>query len=104
MALTVNGLTIGDDGTGFVVPTYSEIREALARRYALLTGGDTDTSPGSDVGNMIDMHATTVDMCMQAIREDRVARPARVKGVMAQVSLDAGGVIPRLLNWATRPR
>jgi hypothetical protein len=64
------GLTIGDDGTGFVVPTYAEIREALAQRIRNLRGiANLHTEPGSEFGDVVDLETTTLDIACQGMQQ-----------------------------------
>lgn len=70
MAVTIWGLTIGDDGTGFQVPTYAIFREALAVRIRKLRGkANLQTQPGSFFGNIIDLVTTGVDLAAQNARQ-----------------------------------
>ena len=86
MAVTIWGLTIGDDGTGFVVPTYAQIREALAVRLRQLRGlANLVTSPGSFFGNLIDDVVTGVDI---AVQSSQVAVERTIFTQMQDVALD----------------
>ena len=70
MAVTIWGLTIGDDGTGFQVPTYAIFREAMAVRIRKLRGkANLQTQPGSFFGNIIDLVTTGVDLAAQNARQ-----------------------------------
>lgn len=70
MAVTFLGLTIGDDGTGIVVPTYAQWRAAFENRLRALRGiANLRTEPGSLYGNMIDLVVTGVDLAAQGVSE-----------------------------------
>lgn len=67
MAVTILGLTIGDDGTGFVVPTYAQVREALSNQYRALSGyANLQTQPSALYGYLVDLVTTGVDIAMQS--------------------------------------
>lgn len=67
MAVTFLGLTIGDDGTGFVVPTYAQWREAFALQARNLRGiANLQTQPGSFFGFIVDQCVTALDLAGQA--------------------------------------
>lgn len=86
MAVTIWGLTIGDDGTGFVVPTYAQIRDALAVRLRQLRGiANLVTAPGSFFGNLIDDVVTGVDV---AVQSSQVAVERTIFTQMQDVALD----------------
>lgn len=66
MAVTFLGLTIGDDGTGFVVPTYAAWRGAFSLRIRDLRGiANLQTQPGSFFGDVIDLVVSGVDLAGQ---------------------------------------
>lgn len=66
MAVTFLGLTIGDDGTGFVVPTYAQWRGAFALRVRDLRGiANLQTQPGSFFGDIIDLVVPGLDLAGQ---------------------------------------
>jgi len=70
MAITFLGLTIGDDGTGFQIPTYAQWRGALAQRIRTLRGiANLNTDPGSLFGDFVDMITQGVDLASQAASE-----------------------------------
>jgi len=70
VAVTIFGLTIGDDGTGWQWPTYAIIREAMAVRIRKLRGkANLQTQPGSFFGNIIDLVTTGVDLAGQNARQ-----------------------------------
>lgn len=74
MAVTILGLTIGDTGTGYVVPTYAQIREAIATKLRQLRNkANLQTQPGSLFGDFIDMVTAGSDLGMQG-NLDVVAR------------------------------
>lgn len=74
MAVTFLGLTIGDDGTGWVMPTGNQFRSAIAGYIAQLRGKpNLQTNPGSFFGDIIDLVVTGVDIAGQAA-SDAVAR------------------------------
>lgn len=86
MAVTIWGLTIGDDGTGFVVPSYAQIRDALAVRLRQLRGiANLVTAPGSFFGNLIDDVVTGVDV---AVQSSQVAVERTIFTQMQDVALD----------------
>ena len=67
---TILGLTIGDDGFGFVVPTFGQTREALATTIRELRGiANLNTAPGSPFGDIIDLTTTALDLAFQAARQ-----------------------------------
>lgn len=83
---TIWGLTIGDDGTGFVVPDYAQIREALASRIRQLRGiANLHTEPGSVFGDIIDLVTTGIDIANQGAQQ-AVART--IFTAMQGVALD----------------
>lgn len=70
MAITFLGLTLGDNGTGFVVPTYAQWRGAFETWIRDKRGrADLHTEPGSLYGTMIDLMVTGVDLAAQAASE-----------------------------------
>lgn len=86
MAITFLGLTIGDDGTGFKIPTYAEWREALSTEIRQLRGiANLNTTPGSLFGDFIDLSVTALDLASQAASE---AVSRTVFTAMQGVSLD----------------
>ena len=67
MAITFLGLTIGDNGTGFIIPTYAQWREALSIQIRQLRGiANLQTQPGSPFGDFIDLVTTGLDLASQA--------------------------------------
>lgn len=67
---TIWGITIGDDGFGFVVPTYATVREALATRIRQLRGiANLHTEPGSEFGDIIDLDTTAIDVALQGAQQ-----------------------------------
>lgn len=55
---------------GFVVPTYAEIREALAQRLRNLRGiANLHTEPGSEFGDVIDLETTSLDLSVQGMQQ-----------------------------------
>lgn len=67
MAITFLGLTIGDDGKGFVIPTYAQWRGALAQSIRNLRGiANLNTDPGSLFGDFVDLVTQGVDLAAQA--------------------------------------
>lgn len=86
MAITILGLTIGDDGSGWKVPTYAQWRDAISKRIRDLRGkANLQTQPGSLFGDMIDMLVTGVDAVTQNTTE---AVGRTVFTSMGGVSLD----------------
>ena len=70
MAFKFLGLTIGDDGTGFQMPTYAEWRAAISQKIRQLRGvSNLNTEPGSFFGDMVDLVVTGVDLAGQAASE-----------------------------------
>lgn len=70
MAVTFLGLTIGDDGTGWRMPTYVQFREAMAKRLRELRGiARLQTQPGSFFGDIIDITVIGLDLAGQAASE-----------------------------------
>ena len=70
MAVTILGLTVGDDGTGFVIPTYAQWRGVFESRIRTLRGiSNLRTEPGSFFGNIVDFVVTGVDAASQAAYE-----------------------------------
>ncbi len=86
MAVTIFGLTIGDDGTGWQWPTYALIREAMSVRIRKLRGkANLQTQPGSFFGNIIDLVVTPVDIAGQ---NSRLAVDRTIFTAMQGVALD----------------
>lgn len=70
MAVTFLGLTIGDDGTGWRMPTYAQFRETMAKSIRELRGlANLQTQPGSFFGDIIDLTVTGLDLAGQAASE-----------------------------------
>lgn len=70
MAVTILGLTVGDDGSGFVMPTYAQWRGAIAEQIRTLRGqANLQTQPGSFFGDQIDLVTTGVDISGQGSNE-----------------------------------
>ena len=86
MAITFLGLVIGDDGTGFKIPTYSQWRGALSKQIRALRGiANLNTDPGSLFGDFIDLVTTAVDLAGQAASE---AVSRTVFNAMSGIALD----------------
>lgn len=86
MAVTIWGLTIGDDGTGFVVPSFAQIRGALSNLLRQLRGvANLNTSPGSFFGNLIDDVVAGIDV---AVQSSQVAVERTIFTQMQGVALD----------------
>lgn len=86
MAITFLGLTIGDDGTGFKMPSYADWRGAFETTLRTLSGrANLHTEPGSLYGTMIDLVVTGVDLAGQAASE---AVSRTVFNAMGGVSLE----------------
>lgn len=86
MAVTLWGLTFGDDGTGFAVPTYAQIREALAVELRKLRGiANLQTQPGALFGDILDLVVMGCDIALQGA-QDAVART--IFTAMRGVALD----------------
>ena len=66
MAITFLGLTIGDDGTGFVIPTLAALRNAFANYIREKSGiANLNTSMGSLYGDQVDMVAAGAEVAQQ---------------------------------------
>lgn len=66
MSVTLWGLTFGSTSTGFVVPTYAELRGAGSNVIRALRGvANLHTEPGSFFGNFLDLVVGAVDIAMQ---------------------------------------
>ena len=66
MAVSWLGLTFGDDGTGWVRPTYSALRGAAGTYWRKLRNmPGLNTAPGSFFGDMLDMAVSVVDGAVQ---------------------------------------
>ena len=86
MAFTFLGLTIGDDGTGFRMPTLAAFRGALAQSIRQRRGiANLNTDPGSFFGDLIDQASEAVYLAGQAASE---AVSRTVYQSMGGVSLD----------------
>ena len=67
MAYTFLGLTFGSTATGFVVPSYAEIREALAQQARDLRGiANLNTNPGGIYGYVIDAVTSGAQVAAQS--------------------------------------
>jgi len=67
VAITFLGLTIGDDGTGWVYPTYAQWREAFSQKARDDRGiANLQTQPGSLYGFVVDWCSTALDLAGQA--------------------------------------
>lgn len=70
MAVTLWGLTFGSTSSGFVVPTYAELRGAAAARIRSLRGiANLRVEPGAFFGNIIDLTVGAVDIALQGAQE-----------------------------------
>lgn len=70
MAVTFLGLTIGDDGSGWVMPTYAQWRSVMEAELRRLRGiANLRTEPGSFYGSILDFVVTGIDLCGQATSE-----------------------------------
>ena len=70
MAVTFLGLTIGDDGTGWRMPTYDQFRAAMAKNIRQLRGlANLQTQEGSLFGDFIDATVRALDLAGQAASE-----------------------------------
>lgn len=102
MAVTFLGLTFGDDGTGFVFPTYAQLRTALGNYWRTLRNLPImNLAPGSFFGDMLDIGASVVHAGAQA------AADAAAKSIFTQAegtSLDqlVAPVTVRLAATASR--
>ena len=92
MAFTFLGLTVGDDGTGFKMPTYAAWRGAISQKLRQLRAiANLNTEPGSLYGDMVDLVVTGVYLAGQAASEavsrTRVLlRPADARAHLARVA------------------
>lgn len=86
MAVTILGLTVGDDGTGWVMPTANQWRAAIAAYIAQLRGKpNLQTNPGTLYGDFIDLSVMGVDIAGQNASQ---AVDRTVFTAMEAVSLD----------------
>ena len=86
MAITLWGLTFGDNGFGFTVPFLAQIREAGATQIRQLTGkANLQTQQGSIFGNLIDLVTGAVDVALQGAQQ---AVYRTIFGMMQGVALD----------------
>lgn len=86
MAVNFYGLIIGDDGTGFKVPTYAALREVVAKQVRQLRGkANLHTEPGSLYGTFIDIALSLAYLALQGASE---AVSRTVFQSMGGVSLD----------------
>jgi hypothetical protein len=86
VAFTFLGLTVGDDGTGFQMPSLAEWRGALATKIRQLRGiANLNTEPGSFYGDIVDLASAAVDLAGQAASE---AVSRTVYTAMGGVSLE----------------
>lgn len=86
MAFTFLGLTIGDDGTGFRMPTYAAFRGAISQRIRQLRGvANLNTEPGSFFGDIVDLVVTGVYIAGQAVSE---VKSMTIYSAMGGVTLD----------------
>lgn len=70
MAVTILGLTIGDNGSGFYMPTLAEWRAAIAAKIVELRGvANLHTEPGSEFGDIVDIVSQGVDIAAQSASE-----------------------------------
>ncbi len=64
---TILGLTIGDDGTGFTIPSYAQVREALSNFVRGRSGyANLQTQPSALYGYVIDLVTTGTDIALQS--------------------------------------
>jgi hypothetical protein len=86
VAFTFLGLTVGDDGTGFKMPTYAAWRGAISQKLRQLRAiTNLNTEPGSLYGDMVDLVVTGVYLAGQAASE---AVGRTVYTAMGGVALD----------------
>jgi uncharacterized phage protein gp47/JayE len=86
VAVTLWGLTFGDTGTGFAVPTYAQLRAAAETKIRQWRGiANLQTQPGSLYGDIIDLVISGVDAAIQSA-QDAVART--IFTAMRDVALD----------------
>jgi hypothetical protein len=63
---TLWGLTIGDDGTGFVIPSFAQVYGALSQQARNLSGyANLNTQPSGLYGYVISLVTTGVDVALQ---------------------------------------
>lgn len=66
MSVTWLGLTFGDDGTGYVFPSYASLRAAASNYWRTLTNvPNLNTLPGSFFGNMVDFGTSVLQAAVQ---------------------------------------
>lgn len=86
MAVTLWGLTFGSTTTGFVVPTYAELRAAASLKIREWRGiANLQTQPGSFFGDIVDLVVSGADVALQGA-QDAVART--IFTAMQGVALD----------------
>jgi hypothetical protein len=86
VAFSFLGLTIGDDGFGWRMPTLPQWREAIAQKVRDLRGlAYLNSNPGSYWGDHIDLVVTAIDLAGQAATE---AVNQSIFGNMIGVRLD----------------
>lgn len=86
MAVTFLGLTIGDDGTGWRMPSYDQFRAVIAKEIRQLRGlANLQTQPGSLFGDFIDGAVRALDLSGQGSTE---AKSRTVFDEMTGVSVD----------------
>lgn len=90
MSQDFNGVTIGDDGTGFLTPAYQFLRPALTNLLYTLRGiSNLNTAPGSFYGQLIDFVGVTASTALQnageavAATQFTTARGANLDAVVA---------------------
>lgn len=104
MAVTRLGLTIGDDGTGWVMPTYAQWRAAISNYIRDLRGvANLQTQPGSFFGDQVDLVVTGVDIAGQGASEavDRTVFTAMEGVALDQFLADYLTRIPATASTAT---
>jgi len=86
VAFTFLGLTIGDDGTNFLMPTYAEWRAAISQKLRQLRGiANLNTDLGSFYGDQVDLVVTGVDLAGQAASE---VKSMTIYSAMSGTTLD----------------
>ena len=66
MSVEFFGITIGDDGNGFIIPTFQALRGAVAGLLRQLRGiANLNTEPSSYIGNIVDGITVPFDVALQ---------------------------------------
>ena len=100
MSVDFEGVTIGDDGTGFIVPPYQTLRPALSSLIRRLRGLQIlNTAPGSFFGQLVDFVGLPLSTSLQNAGQ---AVSATLFSTAQGVNLDAV-VFPFTTRIAAQP-